>query len=1599
MEVRNDVYLKPLGAPLTAQGGLSGRDLPLADPKESYDGGSEGAGKKGNPAPRSRTQEKAEVPPANGGATNAPVTVLMEEPGPTLEVQSAAPPTLQESLRQAVAQVETRPPVQNVVRPSDLARPLSQADVEQKVSLSKRIGQLFRSMLKDPVDELRAEQEQILALEAKYSEYDPNTGAFAIPDLSVKTREFRDKLASGEATLDDIRVEAYAVAREAAARVVSMRHYPVQVLGGLAMDQGKIAEMMTGEGKTLTAVLPLYLNALAVGEDGQGKGAHLVTVNETLAERDAKWMGPVFEALGLSVGVVTEGKEPDQKREGYAKEVTYTTGNAVGFDYLRDQMVQKPEQRVMRGFHYALVDEVDEILIDEARTPLILSAPSQPASDEYRLFDTLIRQLKDDGSDYKVKSKDKTVYLTDEGVDFIDSRLALQDAMVKESAARLAFETRRRLHDETARAAEKNRRAQAAYDALVGEGGAEALKAFKAALKAGDFDFLSDNARERIHKEGPRPGDLKVIGNTLRSAREIFDSTLSHTEASLEEARTALKQATADREAAEKAVEALNRARMATDQEERAVAYQEYRDAVARGSGYSIYAEENCDRVNYLENALKAHVLFRRDKDYLVDGDSVKIIDEFKGRTPEGRRYNNGLHQALEAKEGVTLQPESRVSATITYPNLFRLYKGSPELRDKDTTAMLGLAGMSGTALEAEDEFLFLYNLEVVPIDPNKRCIRDDLPDVYFGTQKEKIQALVDDVEALYRDGKPVLVGTVSVEMNEHVGSLLRARGIPCQLLNAKSVRGKTKEEIEQIERETQMISQAGRSGMVTVATNMAGRGADIKPDKLAHMKLAAEVVRRALPVGRLAAACEAMQGDGKAALLDLGEPGLAGPVAQYLQRERLPASEVDGQPNLVRVGDGPPESLKLQDFPPQPVVVDILLKKPEHDKEEAEKLKKWLDAAGVPCQIAEAAGSPPPEPGTVQIRIGPARDAGLPEGVARLNGQDFPTGGLHVRGTTRHRSRRIDRQLIGRAGRQGGPGSSKFYLSLEDDLLRYFGGDKLKPLFEKLQKEQGTAGVSHPELDALVVKAQNTLGSIDFEQRKLGTEQDETNNKQREAFFQSRRKVVDGQDMTAALQEWTASVLLDELREHLPDRMVRKWTPEEVRAAEDKAAEKLGFRLGLNPDGKLGKDDLEKLVTARSEALLKDASERLASLPGSNEADRTREALLAVLDEAWMTHLELMEGMRTVVPLVALGQQDPKVEYIRQAYDLFQGMLDGIRKEAVSGYVAEMLKRSQEIPVTVAPDAQRLVDPERTFPGFDFLDRNELRKKAKDYPARGPIAENFGEAGYRPVEFTHPEVLAGQDGAEPADLQRALLIRAVDRGLVPPSALDSGDVSLLKDVPHEDLFSSYEGVRIGEDGLPRNPAGPTGMTGRGGLPLYGANVEACPVLLRRHPETGKLQFLSRNGELPSGAVDPGDRCPDGISARLARAAVGEGAGPLEVLDWQREFERTLARNGANLYQGYVDSPLNTDHAWQEATVTLLYFQGDLARLEPGGELQWTDATPEALARLDVFETQALQRAVQVYEERTGYRVTSDGTVGRVPGSGTAEPQITLVKA
>ncbi|MDO4749220.1 MAG: preprotein translocase subunit SecA [Eubacteriales bacterium] len=864
--------------------------------------------------------------------------------------------------------------------------------------------------------------DRVLSLEAEYA-------ALSDAELRAKTGEFRARLAEGE-TLDDLLPESFAAVREAAWRVLGMKPFRVQVIGGIVLHQGRIAEMKTGEGKTLVAVLPAYLNALA------GKGVHIVTVNDYLAKRDSEWMGKVHRFMGLSVGLIVHGLTATERREAYAADITYGTNNEMGFDYLRDNMAIYREQMVQRGHPFAIVDEVDSILIDEARTPLIISGQGDASTDLYRQADDFVSRLR---RAVCVSVDDKAE--EDEGLD--------ADYVV----------------DEKARTA-----------TLTARGVRKAEQAF-------GLENLSD----------------------------LENSTLSH----------------------------------------------------------------------HINQAIRAHGVMKRDIDYVVKDGEIIIVDEFTGRLMLGRRYSEGLHQAIEAKEHVDVQRENKTLATITFQNYFRLYAK--------------LSGMTGTALTEQEEFQAIYNLDIVEIPTNRPLARIDHQDCVYKNENGKYRAIIEQIIACHAKGQPVLVGTVSIEKSELLSSMLKKRGVPHNVLNAKHH-----------EREAEIVAQAGKSGAVTIATNMAGRGTDI----------------------------------------------MLGGNAEFMARSDLRRAGFEEE--IVAEATGYAET---EDE-------NVLAAR----KLYAERMAEHRKATEAEAEIVRAAG------------------------------------GLFILGTERHESRRIDNQLRGRAGRQGDPGESRFYLALTDDIMRLFGSERVMGMMESLGLDEDTP-IDHKMLTNAIEQSQKTVESRNFQVRKNTLEYDDVMNVQRNLIYEQRRKVLDGEDVRTSVMGMVSEVI---------GSVVGNEMPASAAELEERLAplEKLFLRRGdVSWSPELGVDDLRESLLARAEQVYEEREREFGAGPNGVPLMREieRVVLLRVVDEYWMDHIDAMSELRRGIGLRGYGNTKPVDAYKQEGFDMFEAMIAGIREEVVRRIYTVRVRK--EAPIQRSSVVKNAVTASN---GGDGTVRRQPVKKAK---------------------------------------------------------------------------------------------------------------------------------------------------------------------------------------------------------------------------------------------------------------------------------------------
>ena len=862
-------------------------------------------------------------------------------------------------------------------------------------------NKIFKSYSEKEVKRVMPIVEKINGLEEEISKLTDE-------ELKNKTNIFKKQLEEGK-TLDDLLPEAFAVVREASKRVLGMRHFDVQLIGGIILHQGRIAEMKTGEGKTLVATLPVYLNALT------GKGVHVVTVNDYLAKRDSEWMGKLYKFLGLSVGLVIAGMNPKEKQEAYVCDITYGTNNEFGFDYLRDNMVIYKNQLVQRGLNYAIVDEIDSILIDEARTPLIISGRANQSSDLYKKANDFVKRL---------------------------TPKVIVEEDVKDEAQ-----------------AEDNEK----YDYIVD------LKAKSASLTQKGIK----KAEEEFH---------------LENFNDIENSTLVH----------------------------------------------------------------------HVNQALRAHGVMKRDIDYIVKDGEVLIVDEFTGRIMYGRRYNNGLHQAIEAKEGVKIADESKTLATITFQNYFRMY-------DK-------LSGMTGTAMTEEAEFEEIYNLDVIEIPTNKPMIRDDQNDVIYKNENAKFNAIVESIKASHEKGQPVLVGTVSIEKSEKLSRILKKEGIKHEVLNAKFH-----------EKEAEIVAQAGKFGAVTIATNMAGRGTDI----------------------------------------------MLGGNSEYLAKQEMKKNKVPE--NLIE------ESNTYYETDDQ----DIL-----RAREEFKKLEKKYD-----------------------------------EEIKEEKEKVIAAGGLKIIGTERHESRRIDNQLRGRSGRQGDPGESKFYIALDDDLMKIFGGDMITKVYNTMGMDENVP-IENKLISNAVESAQKKVEGRNFSIRKNVLKYDDVMNAQREIIYEQRREVLDGENLKDNILNMIKS---------LSEEVVLTYFAGEgeanVEALDMDIQNTFGIEMAdfIKEHAKDSKAIIEKL----QQAALDKYTAKEEDIGSEDLRELERVVMLKVVDQKWMDHIDAMDELKDGIGLRAYGQQDPVVKYRIEGMDMFEEMVLDIKHDVVKMLMnlrkQEEVKREEAAKITGA--------------------------------------------------------------------------------------------------------------------------------------------------------------------------------------------------------------------------------------------------------------------------------------------------------------------------
>ncbi|MBP9659079.1 MAG: preprotein translocase subunit SecA [Proteocatella sp.] len=857
---------------------------------------------------------------------------------------------------------------------------------------------------KREIKKLEARAQKINALESRFE-------AMTDTELKAMTPEFKKRLQNGE-TVDDILEEAFAACREGAKRSLGMRHYDVQLMGGMVLNSGRIAEMRTGEGKTLVATLAVYLNAL------EGKGVHVVTVNDYLAKRDCEWMSKLYNFMGLTTGVIVHGISNEQRRAAYNADITYGTNNEYGFDYLRDNMVIFQNQRVQRPLNYAIVDEVDSILVDEARTPLIISGAGDKSTSLYTTANSFIQLLKPE-EDYAVNEKDNASSLTDEGL--------------------------------------------------------------KKAEKFFGVESMTDIANIEIY--------------------------------------------------------------------------------------------------HHIGQALRANTLMKLDVDYVIKDGEIVIVDEFTGRLMFGRRYSEGLHQAIEAKEGLKIQRESKTLATITFQNYFRMYKK--------------LSGMTGTAKTEEDEFRSIYKMDVVQIPTNKPTQRKDLDDAVYKNVEAKFKAVVEQVVEVHKTGQPILIGTISIETSEMLSDMLKRRGVRHEVLNAKNH-----------EKEAEIVAQAGRFGAVTIATNMAGRGTDIILGGNPEIMTVKEMKKRG--------------------------------YEDHLIAESSGFSATDDEEII--------EARKLYQ--------EILAQKKLELKEEQEKVKE--------------------------------------------------AGGLFILGTERHESRRIDNQLRGRAGRQGDPGTTRFFISLEDELMRLFGSERIQGMVEKLGMEEDDA-IEHKMLSKSIESAQKKVEGKNFSIRKSVLQYDDVMNKQREIIYAERKRVLEGENIKPEIME-----MIDSLADAIVDKFCPEKTYQEewdIKGLKEKIQQQFAADINIE-------EEISKIDNSKMKSLIKDMARRIyemkeSMLPEEEFRELERVILLQVVDSKWMDHIDSMDQLRQGMGLRAIGQEDPVRAYQIEGFDMFDAMTESIKEETVRYLMSFQIQKQEEKPVQIQRKA--VVDLEKVQEGFE----NSLEEKA----------------------------------------------------------------------------------------------------------------------------------------------------------------------------------------------------------------------------------------------------------------------------------------------
>ncbi len=971
----------------------------------------------------------------------------------------------------------------------------------------------------------RASVKKLDKLAVKVEELEPKYQAMTDAELKSQTAILKQRLADGE-TLDDILFDAFAVCREASWRVLKMKHFHVQIIGGICLHQGRIAEMKTGEGKTLVATLPSYLNALT------GKGVHIVTVNDYLARRDAEWMGKVHKFLGLTVGVVAPGMKDSEKKQAYNCDIVYGTNNELGFDYLRDNLKTSLSAMVQRELNFCIIDEVDSILIDEARTPLIISGRGGESSKLYESVDQFVRRLHGGFEEDKKEIEAKAPAARKTGFVFGDLD---EEDLTDKDRKKLEKDAKRKEKEDKKRESEgeDERAVNEKMDALWQE--------------MQQWDYIIDRKDKSV----------TITENGAHKAEQFF--------------------------------------------------------------GIQNLADiEHADLNHHIQQALKAHQLFNRDEDYIVSAEGeILIVDEFTGRLMIGRRYSDGLHQAIEAKEHVKIREENKTQATVTFQNYFRLYKK--------------LSGMTGTAKTEEAEFRTIYSLDVVEIPTNEPVRRKDMPDVIFATVESKKKAIVNEIVERHKKGQPVLVGTVTVERSEEISRLLVRNGIKHNILNAKNH-----------EREAEIVAQAGRYGSVTIATNMAGRGTDI----------------------------------------------LLGGNPEYLAKKRM----------------------REEDYSHEMIEVAISYA----DREFTEEEQKARD------RYAELYDTYKKETDAEKIKV-------------------LETGGLLILGTERHESRRIDNQLRGRSGRQGDPGDSVFFISLEDDLAKRFGGERLKGIYTTLMDEDDS--LQSKMISRSIESAQKQIEGRNFGIRKRTLQYDEVMNEQRKTIYAERMKVLRGEDVHEQVSKFIPGYVAKVVGETVDtDAMPVKW---------DEKALNDALRTRVYPDecdyeitrARLEKWDLDTALEKISKAVTKAYDQKVeniqksmnTALEGGPKLDFKqieRDVLLSTVDRNWVDHIDAMDQLRKGIGLRGYAQQDPVIAYKMEGYEMYEEMIDRIQTSCISLLLKGRIRR--------APAPQRPRQPAQPVQGQDGQAPSEAAANTNDLPKSAP-AQSVQNVQAQPKPMPQP--------------------------------------------------------------------------------------------------------------------------------------------------------------------------------------------------------------------------------------------------------------------